>query len=135
MLLVSPTTSVRKEQEASHMLTIVDAVRCACSVLGRNSAPHDAVCDVLSHLVVQNSVTDAAPRAAVVETRLAAADGSTYDADVVDFDLSSARFILEVSIVTIGSGTSLDCMRSMRSWLKLRAREEKKRNHDIVRKR
>ncbi len=36
-----------------------------CSVLGRNSAPHDAVRDVLSHLVVQNGVTDAA----VVETR------------------------------------------------------------------
>ena len=29
-------------------------------VLGRNSAPHDAVRDVLSHLVVQNGVTDAA---------------------------------------------------------------------------
>jgi hypothetical protein len=49
-----------------------------CPVLGRNSAPHDAVRDVLSHLVVQNGVTDAA----VVETRLAAADESTYDADV-----------------------------------------------------
>ena len=53
-----------------------------CQVLGRNTAPHDAVRDVLSHLVVQNGVTDAA----VVETRLAAADGSTYDADVVYFD-------------------------------------------------
>ena len=73
-----------------------------CSVLGRNSAPHDAVRDVLSHLVVQNGVTDAA----VVETRLAAADGRTSDADVVYFDPSSrARVILEVSIVTIGSGT------------------------------
>ena len=71
-----------------------------CPVLGRNSAPHDAVRDVLSHLVVQNSVTDAA----VVETRLAAADGRTYDADVVYFDPSSrARVILEVSIVTIGN--------------------------------
>ena len=70
-----------------------------CPVLGRNSAPHDAVRDVLSHLVVQNGVTDAA----VVETRLAAADGRTYDADVVYFDPSSrARVILEVSIVTIG---------------------------------
>ena len=48
-------------------------------MLGRNSAPHNAVRDVLSHLVVQNGVTDAA----VVETRLAAADGSIYDADVV----------------------------------------------------
>ena len=64
----------------------------------------DAVRDALSHLVVQNGVTDAA----VVETRLTAADGSTFDADVVFFDPSSrARVILEVSIVTIGSDTSL----------------------------
>ena len=75
-----------------------------CPVLGRNSAPHNAVRDVLSHLVVHNGATNAA----VVETRLVAADGSTYDADVVSFDPSSkARVILVVSIVTIGSGTSL----------------------------
>ncbi len=55
-----------------------------------------AVCNVLSHLMVQNGVTDAA----VVEIWLAAADGSTYDADVVHFDPSSrAKVILEVSIV------------------------------------
>ena len=89
-----------------------------CPVLGWNSAPHDAVRDVLSHLVVQNGVTDAA----VVETRLAAADGRTYDADVVYFDPSSrARVILEVSIVTIGpaphsvGARELDWMGSMRS--------------------
>jgi hypothetical protein len=65
-------------------------------VLGRKSAPHDAVRDVLSHLVVQNGVIDAA----VVETRLAAADGGTNDAGVVYFDPSSrARVVLEVSIV------------------------------------
>ena len=76
-----------------------------CPVLGRNSAPHDAVRNVLSHLVVQNGVTDAA----VVETRLTAADGGTFDADVVFFDPSSrARIVLEVSIVTIGSDTSLE---------------------------
>ena len=63
-----------------------------------------AVRDALSHLVVQNGVTDAA----VVEARLTAADGSTFDADVVFFDPSyRARVILEVSIVTIGSDTSL----------------------------
>ena len=56
-------------------------------LLGRNSAPHDAVRDVLSLLVVQNGVTDAA----VVETRLAAADGRTYDADVVYFDHPPGR--------------------------------------------
>jgi hypothetical protein len=56
-----------------------------CPVLGRNSAPRDAGRDVLSHLVVQNGVTDAA----VVETRLATADGRTYDADMVYFDPSS----------------------------------------------
>jgi len=75
-----------------------------CPVLGRNSALHDAVRDALSHLVVQNGVTDAA----VVETRLTAADGNTFDADVVFFDPSSrAKVILEVSIFTIGSDTSL----------------------------
>ena len=57
----------------------------------------------MSHLVVQNGVTDAA----VVETRLTAADGSTFDADVVFFDPSRASVILEVSIVTIGSDASL----------------------------
>ena len=84
-------------------------------------------------MVVQNGVTDAA----VVETRLAAADGRTYDADVVYFDPSSrARVILEVSIVTIGSGTSLG--RGARVGLcaaeGARAREEEKRNHDVVRR-
>ena len=60
--------------------------------------PHDAFRDILSHLVVRNGATDTA----VVETQLAAADGRTYDADVVYFDPSSkARVILEVSIVTI----------------------------------
>ena len=69
----------------------------------RNSAPQNAVRDVLSHLV-QNGVTDAA----VVETRLTAAEGDNFDADVVYFDSSSrARVILEVSIDTIGSDTSL----------------------------
>ena len=76
-----------------------------------------------AHLVVQNGVTDAA----VVETRLTAEDGSTFDADVVFFDPSSrARVILEVSIVTIGSDTSLG--RGARAGLdgvnaQLRARE------------
>jgi len=74
-----------------------------CPALGRYSAPHDTVRNALSHLVVQNGVTDAA----VVETRLTAADGSTFDAAVVFFDPSSrARVILEVSIVAIGSDTS-----------------------------
>ena len=90
------------------------------------------MCDALSHLVVQNGVTDAA----VVETRLTAADGSTFDADVVFSDpLSRARVILEVSIVTIGSDTSLG--RGARAGLdgvdaQLRAREEDKRNHSVV---
>ena len=52
-----------------------------CPVLGRNSAPHNAVRDVLSHLVVKNGVINAA----VAETRLTAADGGTFDADVVYF--------------------------------------------------
>ena len=105
-----------------------------CPVLGRNSAPHNAVRDVLSHLVVQNGVTNAA----VVETRLMAGDGGTFDADVVYFDPSSkARVILEVSIITIGSDTSLG--RGARAGLdgvnaQLRAREEEKRNHGVVRR-
>ena len=45
---------------------------------------------LLSHLVVHNGVTDAA----VVETRLAAADGSTYDAYVVFFDPSSRARVI-----------------------------------------
>ena len=46
--------------------------------------------------------------AAVVEKRLAAADGRTCDADVVYFDPSSrAKVILEISILTIGSASSL----------------------------
>ena len=71
-------------------------------------------------------------------TRLAVADGSIYDADVVYFDPSSrARVILEVSIVTIGSGTSLG--RGARAGLdgvnaQLRALEEERRNHDVVRR-
>ena len=78
----------------------------------RYQAPHDAVRDVLSHLVVQNGVTDAA-----VVPRLVAADGRTYDADVVYFDPSSrARVILEVSIVTIESGTSLGGRASWTGW-------------------
>ncbi len=56
-----------------------------CPLLGRNSATHDAVRDMLSHLVVENGVTDAA----AVETRLTAAYGETFDADLGFFDPSS----------------------------------------------
>ncbi len=105
-----------------------------CPVLGRNLAPHNAVRDVLSHLVVHNGVTNAA----VVETRLTAADGGTFDADVVYFDPSSrARVILEISIVTIRSDTSLGrCARAGLDGVnaQLRAREEEKRNHGVVRR-
>ena len=107
-----------------------------CPVLGRNSAPHNAVRDALSHLMVQNGVTDAA----VVETRLTAADGGTFAADVVFFDSSSrARVVLEVSIVTIGSKTDTSLGRGARAGLdevnaQLRAREDEKRNHSVVRR-
>ena len=84
-----------------------------CPVLGRNSDPHDTARDALLHLVVQNDVTDGA----VVETRLTAADGGTFNADVVFFDPSSrARVILEVSIVTIGSDTSGERRASWAGW-------------------
>ena len=49
-----------------------------CRLLGRNSATHDAVRDMLSHLVVENGVTDAA----VVEIRLTAAYRGTFDTDL-----------------------------------------------------
>jgi len=101
-------------------------------VLGKNPAPYDAVRDALWHLVVQNGVTDAA----VVETRLIVADGGTFDADVVFFDPSPrVRVILEVSIVTIGSDTSLGIgARAGRDGVnaQLQAREEQKRNHSVV---
>ncbi len=47
-----------------------------CSMLGRNSAPHNAVRDVLAHMV---KLTDAA----VVESPVQAADGDSTVADVV----------------------------------------------------
>ena len=59
--------------------------------------------DALSHLVVQNGVTDAA----VVETRLTAADEGTFDADVVFKRSLLQGEVLVVSIVTIRSDTSL----------------------------
>ena len=92
----------------SHILTTAAAVRCVCSRRGLSIPCRCAQCSGGTRLhtmrsamffrkeEVQNGVTDAT------------ADGRTYDADVVYFDPSSrARVILEVSIVTIGSGTSL----------------------------
>jgi hypothetical protein len=56
------------------------------------------------HLVTRCELTDAA----VVETPVAAANGDTTIANVVYFDpLSGKRAILEVSVVTMGSETSL----------------------------
>ena len=73
-----------------------------------------------------------------METRLTAADGGTFDAYVVFFDPSSwARIILEVSIVTIGSDTSLGRgIRAGMDWVtaQLRTREEEKRNHSVDRR-
>ena len=55
-------------------------------------------------MVTQCGLADAA----VVETPVTAADGDTTIADVVYVDsLSGERAILEVSVVTVGSGTSL----------------------------
>ena len=53
-----------------------------CPVLGRNSAPQNAVRDVLFHMVTSFGLTDAA----VVESPVAAADGDSMNADVVYFD-------------------------------------------------
>ena len=73
-------------------------------MLGRGKAPHNAVRDALMHVVVQCGMTDAA----VVETPVTSTDGSSTVADVVYLDnLSGQRVILEVSVVTIGSDSSL----------------------------
>jgi hypothetical protein len=74
----------------------------------------------------------------VVESPVAAADGDSTNADVVYFDRDSGRrVILEVSIVTVGSDSALAA--SARAGLEgttalLRAREEAKRNHGVIRK-
>jgi hypothetical protein len=105
-----------------------------CSNGGRNSAPHDALRDVVAHMVTCCGITDAA----VVESPVTAADGTSFDADVVYVDnFSGQRVILEVSIVTVGSDTSLTG--SARAGLEgttalLREREREKRNHSVIQK-
>ena len=72
-------------------------------MLGRGKAPQNAVRDALMHMVVQCGMTDAA-----VETPVTSAEGSSTAADVVYLDnLSGQRVILEVSVVTMGSDSSL----------------------------
>ena len=105
-----------------------------CPMLGRSMAPHNAVRDALAHMVVQCGLTDAA----VVETPVAATNGDSTVADVVYFDSASGnRVILEVSVVTVGSDSSLAA--SARGGLDgvtglLRAREEAKRGHPTIRR-
>ncbi len=75
-----------------------------CPQLGRAIATHNSIRDALAHMVKQCGLADAA----VVEIPVTAADGDTTVADVVYFDsLSGERAILEVSVVTVGSDTSL----------------------------
>ena len=70
-----------------------------CPMLGRNSAPHNAVRDVLAHMVKYCGLSDAA----VVGSPVQAADGDLTVADMVYIDSSSGqRVILEVSVVTVG---------------------------------
>jgi hypothetical protein len=75
--------------------------------------------------------------ATVVETPVAAADDTTV-ADVVYFhSLSREREILEISVATVGSDTSL--ARTSRAGLDivtalLRAREQEKRSHRAIQK-
>ena len=100
-----------------------------CPILGRNSAPHNAVRDVLVHMVKYCGLTDAAK----VESPVQAADGSSTVADVVYVDRASGqRVILEVSVVTVGSDSALAS--SSRMGLEVRAREEEKRSHGVIRK-
>ncbi len=73
-------------------------------MLARGKAPHDAVRDALMRMVVQCGMADAA----VVETPVTSADGSSTVADVVYLDsLSEQRVILEVLVVTMSSDSSL----------------------------
>ena len=73
----------------------------------RGKAPHnDAVRDALMHMVVQCGVADAA--VVEVETLVTSTDGPSTVADVVYLDnFSGQRVILEVSVETMGSGSSL----------------------------
>ena len=72
-------------------------------MLGRGKAPPNAVRDALMHMVVQCGMADAA----VVETPVTSADGSSTVADVVYLDnFSGQRVILEVSVATLGLDSS-----------------------------
>jgi hypothetical protein len=90
----------------------------------RRARPHGENC----------GITDAA----VVESPVAAADGDSTVADVVYVDnVSGKRVILEVSVVTVGSDSSL--AGSARAGLEgttklLREREAEKRNHGVIQK-
>ena len=103
-------------------------------MLGRSSAPQNAVRDVLAHMVKHCGITDGA----VVESPVEPADGDSTVADVVYVDnVSGKRVILEVSVVTVGSDSSL--AGSARAGLEgttalLREREEEKRNHAVIQK-
>jgi hypothetical protein len=94
----------------------------------------NSIRDALAHMVRQCGHADAA----VVETPATAADGDTTIADVAYFDsLSGERAILEVSVVTVGSDTSLS--RTSRAGMDsvialLRAREQEKRSHRAIQK-
>jgi hypothetical protein len=76
--------------------------------------------------------------AAKVETPVQAADGDSTVADVVYVDRAFGQHvILEVSVVTLGSDAALG--NSSRTGFEgttalLRAREEEKRNHGVIRK-
>ena len=104
-----------------------------CSCLGRNSAPHNAVRDLLKHFLELLGVTDAA----MTEVPVRAPNGETLNTDVIYFDRSSGkRHILEVSIVSVNSDTSaatssrreLDAVHEL-----TRAREEAKSNNSTIR--
>ena len=105
-----------------------------CPMLGRNSAPHNAVRDCLKHMAEQLGLTDQA----IIETPISSSDGTTVNADVLYFDRASGnRVVLEVSIVSMGSDTALaasargelDAVRA-----RLRERELAKRSHDVAQK-
>jgi len=103
-----------------------------CPMLGRNSRPHNEVRDILTHMLRQCGVTDAA----VTESTVFDRGGSGFDTDVTYLDpMTGKRVILEVSIVSLGSDTSVNTSASAgldsAKRLLVRRENEKRQNRTI----
>ena len=123
------------ERNATRVLvssTVNHLASCCC--LGGHIARHNAVRDVLSHMVKLLGLTDAA----VVETPVSASDGSVMNADVVYIDnASNKRVILEVAVLSANSDSALGAsaragLNSVRALLS--TKEAEKRGHRVIRR-